>query len=86
MGYCIGGIPNNYEPQTMDANGKVYCYYSSYSFFFALKRQNDKHASVHPPLSTTVPLCGFYGKSNFTHHGLCRLLSISSTQFFMKTL
>ena len=57
------------------------------NFFFlppALKRQSDKHASVHPPLSTTVPLCGSYGKSNFTHHGLCRLLSISSTQFLWR--
>lgn len=53
-------------------------------FFVALKRQNDKHTSVHPPLSTTVPLCGSYGKSNFTHHGLCRLLSISSTRFLWR--
>lgn len=56
-------------------------FFMNFFFFPALKRQNDKHTSVHPPLSTTVPLCGSYGKSNFTHHGLCRLLSISSTQF-----
>lgn len=55
-------------------------FFMNFFFFSALKRQNDKHTSVHPPLSTTVPLCGSYGKSNFTHHGLCRLLSISSTQ------
>lgn len=55
-------------------------------FLSALKRQNDKHTSVHPPLSTTVPLCGSYGKSNFTPHGLCRLLSLSPTKFFYEDI
>lgn len=70
------------DPQTIGADDKVYRTIILHELFVsALKRQNDKHTSVHPPPSTTVPLCGSYGKSNFTHHGLCRLLSISSTQF-----
>lgn len=83
MRYCVGGmLPNNYDLQTMDANDKEYGIIILHELFFsALKRQNDKHTRVHPPLSTTVPLRGSYGKSNFTHHGLCRLLSISFTQF-----
>lgn len=83
MGYCIGAmLSNNYDFQTMDVNDNVYRAIILHELFSsALKRKNDKHASVYPPLSTTVPLCASYGKSNFTHHGLCRLLSISSTQF-----
>lgn len=70
------------DPQKIGADDKVYRTIILHELFVsALKRQNDKHTSVHPPPSTTVPLCGSYGKSNFTHHGLCRLLSISSTQF-----
>lgn len=86
MGCCIGGVlPNNCDPQTIGADDKVYRTIILHELFVsALKRQNDKHTSVHPPLSTTVPLCGSYGKSNFTHHGLCRLLSISSTQFLWR--
>lgn len=35
MGYCIGGmLPNNYDPQTMDANDKVYRTIILHELFF----------------------------------------------------
>lgn len=78
-------VGNNYDPCTKDANAQQYGTIILHELFLsALKGQNDKHTSAHPPLSTTVPLCGCYGKSNFTHHGLCILLSIFSTRFLWR--
>lgn len=80
-------MPHNNDPQTMDANDKIYRAIILHELFFLLsKGKNAKRASVYSPLSTTVPLCGSYGKFNFTHHGVCRLLSIFPYPIFMKTL
>jgi len=85
MEYCIGHCPMTItSKQWMQMAKYIRLLFFMNCFFSALKRQNDKHSRAHPPLSTTVPLCGSYGKSNFTHHGLCRLLSISSTQFLWR--